>query len=455
MSFGSRDGGVVVKWVVSVLVVLLAALVVFIVWASRDIEMPDDSDLVPVRREVADEANAYVAFLAATNLLVKGEFGSGACLSQCRKMVNGSEPWDGDLVAETLSTNAAFMAAVEESLSLSLYQSPELADIMGLLPHVSYLMAAGRLFELQASVDARAGRFQSAASSSATALRLGELQLQEPSSLVEGLVGLALCASGQRAYLRMAQQGVPLTQLRAWRLRDGGWLVDNASATATYKAEYVVAKGSIVLMKTMPIRSISEMTSMADTDEENGSWLGNQKIPALVYHPNRTVAMFGETYRQILGEIELPVRERDTALLEGIVEDRRHGIFRKRNPVGNILFSLLLPSMDAALDKWPQHNIVTESIELVAALHAYRRDEGALPEMLDALVPGYLAAVPVDLFDGEPMKYDRERGIVYSVGRDRVDDGGSYDAENTRSVSQGRTGKDLVILIDRRATGEE
>jgi hypothetical protein len=263
MSFGSRDGGVVVRWVVSVLVVLLAAVVVFVVWASRDIEPPDDGDLVPVRREVADEDNAYVAFLAATNLLVKGEFGSGACLSQCRKMLNGSEPWDGDLVAATLSTNAAFMAAVEESLSLPHYQSPEVADIMGLVPHVSYLISAGRLCALQASVDARAGRLEAAASSAAAALRLGELQLQEPSSLIEGLVGLATSGSGLHAYVRLAQHGATLAQLRAWRARDGGWLVHRASATAVFKAEYAGAKGTLALITTIPIRSINEMVSMA------------------------------------------------------------------------------------------------------------------------------------------------------------------------------------------------
>ncbi len=34
------------------------------------------------------------------------------------------------------------------------------------------------------------------------------------------------------------------------------------------------------------------------------------------------------------------------------------------------------------------------------------------------------------------------------MGRDREDDGGAYDEEQTRPVSHGRKGEDLVILID-------
>ena len=41
------------------------------------------------------------------------------------------------------------------------------------------------------------------------------------------------------------------------------------------------------------------------------------------------------------------------------------------------------------------------------------------------LCPDYLTAVPTDPFDGQPFRYVLKRKIVYSVGEDLQNDGGS------------------------------
>jgi len=49
------------------------------------------------------------------------------------------------------------------------------------------------------------------------------------------------------------------------------------------------------------------------------------------------------------------------------------------------------------------------------------------PETLDALVPEFLAVVPIDYMDGQPMRYRRNTNggfTLYSVGEDGEDDGG-------------------------------
>jgi hypothetical protein len=69
----------------------------------------------------------------------------------------------------------------------------------------------------------------------------------------------------------------------------------------------------------------------------------------------------------------------------------------------------------------------------VAALAAerYRLAEGHWPESLDALVPRYLAAVPTDPFDGQPLRLKRSEDglVIYSVGADRKDDGGNVSRQ--------------------------
>jgi hypothetical protein len=44
---------------------------------------------------------------------------------------------------------------------------------------------------------------------------------------------------------------------------------------------------------------------------------------------------------------------------------------------------------------------------------------------LEALVPAYLSEVPLDTFDGKPIRYDAERRLLWLVGEDLIDQGGS------------------------------
>lgn len=59
------------------------------------------------------------------------------------------------------------------------------------------------------------------------------------------------------------------------------------------------------------------------------------------------------------------------------------------------------------------------------ACNAYRQAEGRLPDSLASLVPRYMEAIPVDPYDGKPFRYAPAKGIVYSVGLDLTDSGGS------------------------------
>ena len=61
------------------------------------------------------------------------------------------------------------------------------------------------------------------------------------------------------------------------------------------------------------------------------------------------------------------------------------------------------------------------------AVEQFRQANGRLPKTLDELVPAYLSAVPLDPFDGKPLRYKLlDKGyVVYSIGRDEIDDGGA------------------------------
>jgi hypothetical protein len=90
----------------------------------------------------------------------------------------------------------------------------------------------------------------------------------------------------------------------------------------------------------------------------------------------------------------------------------------------------------------------------IAALAAerYRRAHGgAPPPALDALVPEYMAGVPIDPFTSKPLLYriTGDAYVIYSVDRDRTDDGGAlYTFGSGRDSSRAANrARDLGVRI--------
>ncbi|MFH1537663.1 MAG: hypothetical protein ABIH66_01800 [bacterium] len=94
-------------------------------------------------------------------------------------------------------------------------------------------------------------------------------------------------------------------------------------------------------------------------------------------------------------------------------------------------------------------DLLVDGLRIRLALLAYEKQNGVLPDSLDELVPEFLSEIPEDPFDGKQIRYDREKGIIYSVGENLVDDGGEAkifvfdDADFNKKKAE----KDYVISI--------
>jgi hypothetical protein len=74
---------------------------------------------------------------------------------------------------------------------------------------------------------------------------------------------------------------------------------------------------------------------------------------------------------------------------------------------------------------------LSRAIVVAAAVERFEHQQGDLPGGFDDLAPEYLAAVPIDPFDGQPLRYVRldDGYVIYSVSDDGTDDGGQVDGE--------------------------
>jgi hypothetical protein len=105
----------------------------------------------------------------------------------------------------------------------------------------------------------------------------------------------------------------------------------------------------------------------------------------------------------------------------------------------NLMATMMIP----AYSKLPQQVAFAQSevdmAMLACALERYRLAQGQYPEDIKALVPRFVAVLPHDIINGQPLKYrrtDDRRFILYSVGWNEKDDGGAVAARSSNTNEQ-------------------
>jgi hypothetical protein len=132
---------------------------------------------------------------------------------------------------------------------------------------------------------------------------------------------------------------------------------------------------------------------------------------------------------QVAAEKPWPQAMQEAVAIEQAIADEAYSITgRFRFIFTNLLASVLsMPFIGGA-----RTDAQCRLAETALAIELYRRNNGRTPESLQQLVPEYLSHVPIDPFDGSPLRYKRFKNgyVVYSVSRDGRDDGGEQDEES-------------------------
>lgn len=84
-----------------------------------------------------------------------------------------------------------------------------------------------------------------------------------------------------------------------------------------------------------------------------------------------------------------------------------------------LLSSLLLPAVDRVAHAHWRSTAIGRCAVVGVACERFRLKHGRWPEALDELVPAFLPAVPLDPYDGQPLRYAKwpDGVAVYSVGK--------------------------------------
>ena len=122
---------------------------------------------------------------------------------------------------------------------------------------------------------------------------------------------------------------------------------------------------------------------------------------------------------------QLPFPEQRAAELS-LEEEIRH------LPKKAILTRLMSPAIVKLGNVSRRNHGYLRCLNVALAAEQYRHETQVSPDTIDQLCPKYLPVVPLDPFDGLPLRYRRLKDgvMIYSIGQDEVDDGGNLDREN-------------------------
>jgi len=64
----------------------------------------------------------------------------------------------------------------------------------------------------------------------------------------------------------------------------------------------------------------------------------------------------------------------------------------------------------------------------------YKNDKNSYPATINDLMPLYLTEIPKDPYNGESMRYSSGKKLIYSVGKDLQDSGGTKSKEWSKAA---------------------
>jgi len=120
-------------------------------------------------------------------------------------------------------------------------------------------------------------------------------------------------------------------------------------------------------------------------------------------------------------------------------------LVNRRWPVFHLFSQITIPANVRAYEAEVRAMAHVETTRAGVAVLRFVLEHGHLPKQLSELVPRYIGGLPIDAFDGEPLRYRQtETGyVVYSIAHNLKDDGGMPPSEGKRVLEEG----DIVFRV--------
>jgi hypothetical protein len=302
-----------------------------------------------------------------------------------------------------------------------------------LLPHLSDLRSMVRLLCLEAILHAERHEQVAAAKALVSALGVANTEAATP-VLISQMV-------------RQSGQGIALVALERLLNRtdfDEEHLAGLYETVATAYDPNAIARG-FVGERCMVIAVLGDPRSTGLSFEpivaSEGPSLLQLHAARAVGLTDRLLAQYIAYVDRSLEALKLPPHKRLKAV--GPLE-REHSEMREAHPD----LTWTMPTLARFLRNDLAHMTKLEVAGVALAIERYRLANDQLPDQLTDLLPQFLQSVPLDPYDGHPLRYRRlDPGfVVYSIGKDGIDDGGKEQPKKRRG--QDEPNYDITFIVE-------
>lgn len=420
------------KWKRTVLIIagaiiLLAAIIFslpnFLGLFTRDIAPINDADILLKKVSVPDNQNAYFDLIKLDEaiLVYEGKFGSISDMA-------AGKTWDEAAAEEIVSNTQAFGYFTEAAKKLK-FQNPDSADPANITPRLVFHGLAtrremARLSAIRAMYLAKQGRDKEAMEEALNSAKIGQKIQESQVLLIDYLVGSAMKGVGLETVHRIAVSSkLNSAELSRYAQELGAFYKNEDGLINSFKGEYTMAAGITDALSSGSKEALEDFVGEGESENQK---IAEQVKNSYYYQPNKTKLLFAELARENIKSVNQPCGEIKTdEIIPMLAPTSSAMLYVEENAVGKILHDVMAVGLTGFSIRKCEEDILVAATQAILAIKAFKNDRGNYPTSLSELVPRYLASVPVDPFDGRALKYSSGKKVVYSVGQDGQDSGGS------------------------------
>lgn len=393
----------------------------------RDTAPINDSDLRLEKITVEKGDNAYYDLVKIENNLK----GSSEDFKLVANHLDG-KTWDKNFVGKLLSKNKQALEYFDAAYQKPKFQDPAYADPAeisletSLVPFKPAGMAqVSQLNSLRALRLAKQGKAVEAYDKALKPAIIGQKIHESQVNLVHFLIGSAMKAIALEAEQQLLNYTNVSSKTLTQYIQKLEKLKNNKEGLETaLKGEYHIQLNAI----SAPLFGRGRGTNSSDSSLENitiNFFNLDRTKSSFYFQPNKTKALFAGYTREAISNLDKPCSTVKYKEIERPSESFSIKLLFTENAVGKMIHDIVAISLGKINNRRCEENLLISSTQLLFALKAYKNDTDGLPNSLDQLVPKYLSDVLRDPYDGEAIRYDATKKIIYSVGNDGIDSGGS------------------------------
>jgi hypothetical protein len=312
------------------------------------------------------------------------------------------------------------------------------------------MKAMANAMSLRARRSVAAGDYESAANDLLATHRCGDMVVGGEGGIIHVLVGIAIqqvtldglrWLAAQPMVPRKVHEGILARVESDTHTGEGlalAWRVELCSCDlqAIENPEKTLAES---------LRTL-DPTTKNDLESDETAWSKMIGKAAAQADKESVVELFCRFFRRYVSIAVSPWKMRDrfvkrdmetvfAGVSNAMKSNAKIGVWQRLAlPEDKILFSfIMLAGAETASISERRCLAYREAVRAVVAIRLFVDRRGRMPETLDELVAErILPAVPVDPFDDKPLRYSKERKIVWSVGEDEIDENGTIESDPSK-----------------------